>query len=139
MRLITMRRDYKTNTARAVTRVGAAAASRVKVGDHVVLSFGSCSTCRFCQTGRPAACKRLFAYNFHSLRDDDTPIAWASSDNLQLGALFFSQSSWCRVALVHMSCVVPVDLSIKELRFAGAFSCGVQTGAGTILCVLSCL
>jgi aryl-alcohol dehydrogenase len=114
-----------------VDQLGSVAATRLRIGQHVVLSFGYCDSCRFCATARPAICSRIGQYNFSGKRaDGSAPIS--SLDGAPIGGQFFAQSSWSHIALAHMSCVVPVDLSAQELHWAGAFSCGVMTGAGTV-------
>jgi aryl-alcohol dehydrogenase len=43
---------------------------KVKVGDHVVLTFMSCGQCRPCQTGVAAGCEHFNELNFAGARPD---------------------------------------------------------------------
>jgi len=36
----------------------------IRPGDHVVLSYQSCGTCRQCKSGRPTKCRRFYELNF---------------------------------------------------------------------------
>ncbi len=42
----------------------------VRPGDHVVLSYQSCGTCRGCKNGRPTKCRRFYELNFGFQRQD---------------------------------------------------------------------
>ena len=44
--------------------------TKVKPGDHVVLSFMSCGACRQCIQGRPNNCENFNAHNFSGGRAD---------------------------------------------------------------------
>ncbi len=55
--------------AGVVERVGAGV-TKVKPGDHVVLSFDSCGHCRNCNEGKLGYCLDLYGYNFSGGRPD---------------------------------------------------------------------
>src|SRR5271169_6669351 len=55
--------------AGVVEKVGGSV-SKVQPGDHVVLTFMSCGSCRMCQQGRPANCINFNAHNFSGARAD---------------------------------------------------------------------
>ena len=45
---------------------------KVKVGDHVVMSFNSCGCCPSCRDDEPAYCHEFFPRNFFAAREDGT-------------------------------------------------------------------
>jgi aryl-alcohol dehydrogenase len=47
--------------------------TKVRPGDHVVMSFRSCGACTSCMKGLPANCLDFFKFNFAGLRTDGTP------------------------------------------------------------------
>src|SRR5437868_1888188 len=51
-----------------VVRSVGAEVSRVRPGDRVVLTFGSCGRCGLCASGHPAYCTELLARNFGGCR-----------------------------------------------------------------------
>jgi len=113
--------------AGVIERIGKNVKS-VKAGDHVVLSYQSCSHCRQCRSGRPAHCKRFYEANFGFQRLD-------GSNGLQRSGVrghFFGQSSFATHSLATERNLVKVskDLSLKLLAPLG---CGLQTGAGTVI------
>jgi aryl-alcohol dehydrogenase/geraniol dehydrogenase (NAD+) len=112
-----------------VERVGANV-TQVSVGDHVVLSFDSCGTCRNCRKRNPGYCFDFLARNFAGARP------WDSTSPLRhngetMGAYFFGQSSFATYAVAHERNVVVVDRDLP-LDILGPLGCGVQTGAGAI-------
>ncbi|MGE0829494.1 MAG: NAD(P)-dependent alcohol dehydrogenase [Hyphomonadaceae bacterium] len=117
-----------------VERVGASV-RKVKVGDHVALSFMSCGTCRNCQEGRPAYCTTMAPLNFCGRRCDGSATMRAGQE--ELAANFFGQSSFATFALTHErnTVVVPRD---APLEIVGPLGCGIQTGAGAIINSLAC-
>ena len=116
--------------AGVVEAVGAKV-SRVKPGDHVVLSFNSCEACPNCAKSQPAYCFNFLANNFSGVRpaDGTTPVL---QDGTQLNANFFGQSSFSTYAISHEINTVKIG---KELPLAimGPLGCGIQTGAGAVV------
>ncbi len=106
--------------------------SRVRPGDGVVLSFGSCGKCASCHAGRPARCTLFEDLNFGGTRTDGTsPIVDAKGTPL---SWFFGQSCFAFHALARERNVVPVDAAGEsELAIFAPLGCGVQAGAGTVL------
>ncbi|MFJ2604936.1 NAD(P)-dependent alcohol dehydrogenase [Streptomyces sp. NPDC087425] len=99
-------------------------------GDHVVLTFNSCGTCRMCVQARPAYCLQAFPYNFAGARPDgSTPLHRTSGD---VNGVYFGQSSFATYALANERNVVKVDPA-APLELLGPLGCGIQTGAGSVL------
>lgn len=102
---------------------------RVKVGDHVVLSFSSCCTCDNCKSGKPNLCDDMQKLNFGGrLKDGSTPL---SKDGQEISN-FFGQSSFATYSVVDENNVVKVDKDV-DLSLLGPLGCGFSTGAGTVL------
>lgn len=113
-----------------VERIGADV-TKVKVGDHVVLSYGSCGRCANCLTGKPAYCIELYQHNFLGTRIDGSS-ALTDADSGVVHGHFFSQSSFGSYALASQRNTVKVDPS-APLWLLGPLGCGVQTGAGAVM------
>ncbi len=113
-----------------VESVGSAV-KNIKVGDHVVLSFNSCSDCPSCSKEQPAYCYNFFANNFSGVRpaDGSSPL---SQKGEQVSGNFFGQSSFGTVAIAHEKNTVVVDKSLP-LELLGPLGCGIQTGAGAAI------
>lgn len=112
-----------------VERVGARV-SKVKPGDHVVLSFRSCGQCPPCRRGDPSHCANIFTHNFGGTRPDGSPTVHLHGTPI-FGS-FFGQSSFAAWALAHESNTVKVPQE-APLELLGPLGCGVQTGAGAVL------
>ncbi|GGU86367.1 NAD(P)-dependent alcohol dehydrogenase [Lentzea flava] len=119
--------------AGVVQEVGAAVRG-IAVGDHVVLSFGSCGACHSCLGARPAYCQEFQARNM-SCREPDgsTPARALNGD--AVGARWFQQSSFATHALATARNVVVVDRTLP-IDMLGPLGCAVQTGAGSVFSVL---
>ncbi|MFD7507219.1 NAD(P)-dependent alcohol dehydrogenase [Streptomyces sp. NPDC059850] len=125
--------------AGVVERVGSWV-SRVRPGDHVVLTFTSCGACGTCRGGHPAYCASWLPLNLlGGTRGDGTATlrsaSGAASGGCGLGGHFFGQSSFATHALVDERSVVRVPAEIPLATLA-PFGCGVQTGVGAVLNVL---
>ncbi|KAF9883041.1 hypothetical protein FE257_004295 [Aspergillus nanangensis] len=103
----------------------------VKVGDHVVLSYSFCGSCKMCIGGSPAYCIHNTSLYFGGTRLDGSHSA-SSPDGKPIFSSFFGQSSFARAALVHESCLVKVEKDIP-LELLAPLGCGIQTGAGAII------
>jgi len=115
--------------AGVVERVGAGV-RKVRVGDHVVLSFMSCGRCRQCQRGEPAYCEKQGELNFTAAREDGSVSAHGRNGDVRNH--FFGQSSFATYALANERNVVKVPKSAR-LELLGPLGCGVQTGAGAVI------
>jgi aryl-alcohol dehydrogenase len=117
-----------------VEAVGAGVTT-VAPGDHVVLSFDSCGTCRNCRTGHPAYCATFMARNLSGYRVDGTsPLAGA--DGEAVAGSWFAQSSFATHSLAKERNVVRVDDDLP-IELLGPLGCGLQTGAGSILIAMT--
>jgi len=113
-----------------VERVGADV-TKVKAGDHVVLSFASCGRCANCLAGKPAYCVQLYQHNFLGTRIDGSNALSTGASGAVHGH-FFSQSSFGTYALAAERNTVKVDSTVP-LWLLGPLGCGVQTGAGAVM------
>ena len=104
--------------------------TKLKVGDHVVLSFNSCADCPSCAAAKPAYCYNFLANNFAGVRPADGTTA-LSQNGTQIAGNFFGQSSFGSFAVAHERNTVKVDKSLP-LEILGPLGCGIQTGAGAV-------
>lgn len=104
--------------------------AKVAPGDHVVLSFNSCGSCRMCTRGRPSLCDDFFGRNFAGTRPDGSSPLRGESGSVH--GVFFGQSSFGTHALATERNVVKVDPA-APLELLGPLGCGIQTGAGGVL------
>jgi aryl-alcohol dehydrogenase len=112
-----------------VTKVGRAV-TKVRPGDHVVLSFSSCRRCSSCLEGKPAYCLELYRHNFLGTRADGSSAL--SKKGLMVHGHFFGQSSFATYAIAQERNTVKVDSDLP-LWLLGPLGCGVQTGAGAVM------
>ncbi|MFB8001577.1 NAD(P)-dependent alcohol dehydrogenase [Nocardia sp. NPDC056000] len=105
----------------------------VQPGDHVLLTYSSCGTCRQCTTGAPCYCENFIILNTSGGRSDFTSPLSVNGERV-MGA-FFGQSSFATHALVLRTSVVVVDDEV-DLVACAPFGCGVQTGAGAVANVM---
>ena len=105
--------------------------TRVKPGDHVVLSFNSCGQCPSCADHRPATCTQFLGLNFAGVRlaDGSTPL---SQDGKPIHSVFFGQSSFATYGIAREINTVPVSKDVP-LEILGPLGCGIQTGAGAAI------
>lgn len=104
--------------------------TKVKAGDRVALSFGSCGNCRNCHRGSAFMCASSSELNFQGQRGDGS-VTLSGAGGAVRGA-FFQQSSFAtRVLATERNAVkVPDDF---PLDLAGPLGCGIQTGAGAVI------
>jgi aryl-alcohol dehydrogenase len=104
--------------------------TKVRPGDHVVLSFPSCGGCARCLAAEPAYCAATQSLWYSGGRADGSPTLRAGATPVH-GA-FFQQSSFATHALAMERNVVrvPDDLPLALLAPLG---CGIQTGAGAVV------
>jgi aryl-alcohol dehydrogenase len=103
----------------------------VHPGDHVVLSYQSCGTCRQCKSGRPTKCRLFYELNFGFHRLDGSN---AFEPNGVHGH-FFGQSSFSSHILATERSMVKVSKKLP-LKIMAPLGCGIQTGAGTVMNML---
>jgi len=115
--------------AGVVEKVGARV-TKVKPGDHVALSFGSCGTCTSCVAGKDSWCLNFLTLNFSGARPDGTTTL-RKGDQVIHGS-FFGQSSFATFALANERNVVKVRQDVP-IEILGPLGCGVQTGAGAVM------
>ena len=105
--------------------------TKVRTGDHVVLTFNSCGYCENCLNDHPAVCDDVGSLSFGCQRPSD-----GSSPLSQEGAVvhgyFFGQSSFATYAMATERNVVKIRRDVP-LELVGPLGCGVQTGAGAVL------
>ena len=113
-----------------VVEATGSAVSDVAVGDHVVLSFGSCGQCPPCLQGLPGYCLDLYGHNFAGARTDGSNALHRHGEVVH--GHFFQQSSFATYAIARArTCVVvPRDVPLELL---GPLGCGIQTGAGAVM------
>jgi aryl-alcohol dehydrogenase len=104
--------------------------TKVKPGDHVVLSFQSCAQCKACLTGHPAYCIEMMNLNNTCCRTDGST-AFKDSSGEKIGSHFFGQSSFSRYVVASEKSLVKVD-PLLDLIKLGPLACGIQTGAGAV-------
>jgi aryl-alcohol dehydrogenase len=112
-----------------VERVGERV-TKVKPGDHVVLTFDSCGACGPCRRGDPAYCDESAALNFLDGRSG-APGAFRKEGKPVHGH-FFGQSSFSTHAVARPQNTVRVRQD-APLEILGVLGCGVQTGAGAVM------
>ena len=103
----------------------------VRPGDHVVLSYQSCGTCRHCKNGRPTKCRRFYELNFGFHRLDGSNALAPSG----VRGHFFGQSSFSSYILATERNIVKVSKKLP-LKTLAPLGCGIQTGAGTVMNML---
>ncbi|OBT97631.1 hypothetical protein VE01_04453 [Pseudogymnoascus verrucosus] len=110
--------------------------SSLKVGDQILLSFSSCTTCSFCSQGRNGSCPHITAINFTGTRLSDGSNPASLADGTPVRSKFFGQSSFSKLAVVSETSVVKCAFSSEEFAIMAPMGCGYFTGAGTIMRVL---
>ncbi|RDI12359.1 aryl-alcohol dehydrogenase [Rhodococcus sp. AG1013] len=117
-----------------VEEVGSAVTS-VKPGDKVLLSFTSCGECRNCRTAHPAYCQEFLPRNLVGGRRADGSTTVRRGDE-EINGHFFAQSSFSTYALADERGVTKVSDS-ADLGLLAPLGCGIQTGAGAVLNILT--
>lgn len=113
-----------------VLEVGRAVRS-VSPGDEVLLVADRCGTCGPCRAGMPTYCRNVFQVVFSGLRRDGSPRAHRP-DGTAVRAAFFGQSSFAHHALATGRNLIRVGPG-ADLASLAALTCGVPTGAGSVL------
>lgn len=115
--------------AGVVERVGARVTS-VQPGDRVLLTPDFCGVCRQCRTGATTYCARTASLIFGGTRADGSTKGRRGAVPVRAG--FFGQSSFAEYALVTSRNVLRVE-SAAPIECLAALTCGVSTGAGSVL------
>jgi aryl-alcohol dehydrogenase len=113
-----------------VVEKAGARVTKVKPGDHVVLTWDCCGVCGPCRSGKDPYCLNFFLHNFHGARPDGT-MTLRKGDQAIHGS-FFNQSSFADFALANERNAVKVPEDVP-LEILGPLGCGVQTGAGAVM------
>ena len=108
--------------------------TKVKPGDHVIVSNPSCGQCDACNGGKEWYCEQ--SANLHILLDGvdffgTTPL---TRDGEPVHILF-QQSSFAEYCVSNQRCItkIPDDF---DLKLAGPIGCALRTGAGSVYNVL---
>lgn len=117
-----------------VERVGARV-GKVRRGDRVALTFGSCGHCARCHSGDVAYCENGHQLQFSGKRADGSTTL-RDAAGLAVHGSFFQQSSFATHAIASERNVVKVPDALP-LELAAPLGCGVQTGAGAVLNTLA--
>ena len=121
---------YGHEGAGVVEKVGAQV-TKLKPGDHVVMSFNSCGRCVPCKRGEISYCVDHFGSNFGFARFTDKSPTMHQGKDVVHGA-FFNQSSFASHALGSERTVVKIPNDVP-LEIMGPLGCGIQTGAGAVM------
>jgi aryl-alcohol dehydrogenase len=108
--------------------------TKVKPGDHVVMTFNSCGTCVMCAQHKPIYCRNFGTLNFGGTRADGSHTLHCEGEPLHN---FYSQSSFAEYSLAYEGNVVKVPDDVP-VELMGPMACGVQTGAGAVMRSLAC-
>ncbi|WP_104197460.1 Zn-dependent alcohol dehydrogenase [Cryobacterium sp. M15] len=101
--------------------------SRVKPGDHIVMSFiPSCGTCKWCATGQQAICDWGATILEGSLPGGRWPLRGKAGT---VGA-FCMLGTFSQYSVVHQNSAIRVDPATK-MDTAALVGCGVPTGWGS--------
>lgn len=112
-----------------VEKVGARV-TKVKPGDHVVMTWDYCGTCPACRASKVLYCLNFFLHNFHGARPDGS--VTLHKDGQPVHGSFFCQSSFATFALANERNVVKVPDDVP-LEILAPMGCGVMTGAGAVI------
>jgi aryl-alcohol dehydrogenase len=109
------------------------AVTKVQPGDPVVLCYPSCGVCPACASRAWTYCREAARLKHGGARADGSTVLRRGAEIVH--GNFFQQSSFASYALATERNTVKVRAD-APLELLGAFGCGVNTGAGTVLNVL---
>lgn len=101
-------------------------------GDPVLLSYAFCNECDICKAGQTSYCNQFSEYNLGGPFN----VFSLKSDEPNIGAQFFGQSSFANLSVVRECSVVNAKDLVKdkkELQLFAPLGCGIQTGSGTVI------
>ncbi|PZG53995.1 alcohol dehydrogenase [Spongiactinospora gelatinilytica] len=107
----------------------------VRPGDHVVIGWPSCGTCRNCRDGEPRYCARLgeaLCGGGRLLGPSAGRPALRRPGGTPVHSHFFGQSSFATYSLTWAEALVVVPKD-APLALLGPLACGFSTGAGAVL------
>ena len=110
------------------------AVTRVRPGDHVVLSYDWCGWCEACLRGRQSYCAEFLDRNSTGFGLPGARLA-TDGHGQEIGSRWFAQSSFAQHAIATERNAVVVEPGLP-LELLGPLGCGLQTGAGAVLNVL---
>ncbi|HZK32281.1 MAG TPA: NAD(P)-dependent alcohol dehydrogenase [Corynebacterium sp.] len=116
-----------------VAALGAGVES-VAPGDHVVMGWPFCGSCRNCVRGEHRYCLNLGAEMLSGTRTQGPGAgasAYTRADGSAVSGHFFGQSSFATYSLARENALVKVDKDI-DLELLGPLACGITTGAGAV-------
>lgn len=116
-----------------VESVGAGV-TNVEPGDHVIMGWPYCGTCRNCIRGEHRYCLNIGAELLAGVRlhgPDAGSSAYTREDGSSLSGHFFGQSSFATYSLTRANALVKVDKDL-DLELLGPLACGITTGAGAV-------
>lgn len=102
--------------------------TKVKPGDHVIMTVPHCGECEFCKRGQYLVCPSSYSMQFG--RKDGTPRVRDKNGN-PLGQMM-GQGSFAEYAMVFENSCVKVDESLP-FDVVAPVGCGFSTGSGTVL------
>ena len=115
--------------AGVVERVGSRV-TKVRPGDHVVMTYDACERCPSCLANQRTYCDEVGPRSFGGNRPDgSSPL---SQEGRKIHGSFFGQSSFADFALGYERNVVKVRKDVP-LELLGPLGCGLQTGAGAAI------
>jgi aryl-alcohol dehydrogenase len=106
----------------------------VAVGDHVVIGWPSCGSCRHCRDGEPRYCARLgeaLCSGGRLLGPRAGVSALRRPTGETVHSHFFGQSSFATHAMTWADSLVVVP-DTAPLEVLGPLACGIATGAGAV-------
>jgi len=113
-----------------IVQAAGGAVTRLKPGDHVVISFPWCGECPNCRRDMQSHCMRGFDLKMRGTRSDGSTLMRGSGGPVH--SAFFQQSSFATFAIASERHVVKVRKD-APLELLGPFACSGQTGAGAVL------
>jgi aryl-alcohol dehydrogenase len=114
-----------------IVEIVGSAVTELKPGDHVVMTFASCGSCRSCREAEPAYCYSQLPLNFSCDRPRGGK-PYLCDDKATIHGDFFGQSSFASHAIGTERNVIKVPDDVP-LEILGPLGCGIQTGAGAVL------
>jgi aryl-alcohol dehydrogenase len=99
-------------------------------GDHVVIGWPFCGSCRNCRDGQPRYCARLGELLAGGGRPGGGSVL-RRADGSSVSSHFFGQSSFATHTLATAEALVRVPDDLP-LELMGPLACGVSTGAGAV-------
>jgi S-(hydroxymethyl)glutathione dehydrogenase / alcohol dehydrogenase len=115
--------------AGVVEAVGAGV-TRVKVGDHVVLSWTpDCGECHYCRKGKPNLCETFTGPIWNGVMLDGTPrLSWKGKPVYH----YCGTACFAEYTVVPQQSCVPVRAD-APLQIASLIGCAVATGVGSVI------